>query len=108
MNYLFHFAWLKFRKFLAKSDLKPIREFYQPPIKYFKVKIIIYIVSSLIVIAYRQNSLTLFVQKFAFEKMEWPEEYTEGKIVPLMTLWDMKNIQERGRFNASMHLQPNR
>ncbi len=54
------------------------------------------------------EELLHYLQTFALEKMEWPENYTQEKIVPLMTLWDLRNIQQGAKFNQLIHLLPSR
>ncbi|XP_077863489.1 flap endonuclease GEN homolog 1-like [Saccoglossus kowalevskii] len=46
------------------------------------------------------------LQKFNYMKMEWPEEYTLEKVVPLITLWDLRDIIKGGSPVTGKHLEP--
>ena len=46
----------------------------------------------------RTYKFEYLVKRFAHEKIEWPEEYTASKVIPLLTLYDMKQI-----INQSNH-----
>ncbi|XP_076115859.1 uncharacterized protein LOC143083485 isoform X2 [Mytilus galloprovincialis] len=45
------------------------------------------------------------LQTFSLNKLEWPEEYTQDKVLPLITLWDMTDIA-KGELHG--HLVPYR
>ncbi|CAC5416854.1 GEN1 [Mytilus coruscus] len=45
------------------------------------------------------------LQVFSLSKLEWPEEYTQDKVLPLITLWDMTDISKGGQHG---HLLPYR
>ncbi|CAG2228166.1 GEN [Mytilus edulis] len=45
------------------------------------------------------------LQTFSLNKLEWPEEYTQDKVLPLITLWDMTDIAKGGLHG---HLVPYR
>ncbi|CAH1786086.1 unnamed protein product, partial [Owenia fusiformis] len=46
----------------------------------------------------------LKLQPFNLKTLEWPEEYTLEKVLPLTTLWDMRNIISGGARDH--HLKP--
>ncbi|XP_052065725.1 flap endonuclease GEN homolog 1-like [Mytilus californianus] len=47
----------------------------------------------------------VLLQTFSLCKLEWPEEYTQDKLLPLITLWDMTDISKGGQHG---HLVPYR
>ncbi|KAK3102908.1 hypothetical protein FSP39_014865 [Pinctada imbricata] len=53
-----------------------------------------------------KRSQLVRLQNYALRKLEWPEEYTEEKILPLLTLWDLLDIS-RGN-TLVQHLAPYR
>ncbi|XP_064603364.1 flap endonuclease GEN homolog 1-like isoform X2 [Liolophura sinensis] len=48
------------------------------------------------------------LQDFLFQKLDWPREYTEEKVLPLITLWDMTDILLTGQHKPALHLVPHR
>ena len=54
------------------------------------------------------TSKTTQVIDFALNKLEWPVEYGLEKILPLVTLWDMRDITQSKHGSRSLHLKPHR
>lgn len=48
------------------------------------------------------------LQDFLLQKLDWPREYTEEKVLPLITLWDMTDILLTGQHKPALHLVPHR
>jgi hypothetical protein len=49
--------------------------------------------------------MCIYLQIFSLKKLEWPEHYTQDKVLPLITLWDMTDIVKGGNHG---HLTPHR
>ena len=55
------------------------------------------------------KKLMIYVlQKYMVEKLEWPEAYALEKILPLVTLYDMISIRDKGHREEKKYLQPHR
>ncbi|XP_033638355.1 flap endonuclease GEN homolog 1-like [Asterias rubens] len=48
----------------------------------------------------------LYTEKFIAAKMEWPVEYTIEKVLPLVTLWDLRAIASGHPADPALHLTP--